>query len=216
MSAAHAQPIPQSGDGPRRRLLDGLRQAIREQGLQQTTISDIVRNARTSKRTFYECFTDKDACLVELADEWAAALREAVDVGVDRQAQWDTQIDAAVDAFIAAVAADPVLSVAISRELPALGGRSLELWERDVDFYAAFYMELSRGMMMRRAGVEPLSEERAVILVGGLSELIDRCLRTGQPLDAAGDAMKEAMKLMIGPRRRTADADAVSGAGVGP
>src|SRR5436309_3282404 len=74
MSATHVQPIPQSGDGPRQRLLDGLRQAIREQGLPQLTISDIVRNARTSKRTFYECFADKDACLVELAEEWAGAL----------------------------------------------------------------------------------------------------------------------------------------------
>jgi AcrR family transcriptional regulator len=202
MSATHVQPIPQSGDDPRQRLLEGLRQAIREQGLQQLTISDIVRNARTSKRTFYECFVDKDTCLVALAEEWAAALRQAVDDGVDRQAPWDTQIDAAVDAFISAVAADPVLAVAISRELPTLGGRSLELWESDVDFYSAFYMELSRGKTMRRAGVQPLSKERAVILVGGLAELIDRCLRTGQSLDTAGDAMKDVMKLIIGPRRR--------------
>ena len=54
--------------------------------------------------------------------------------------------------------------------------------------------------MMRREGVQPLSSEKSVILVGGLSELIDRCLRTGEPLEAAGDAMKEAMRLMIGPR----------------
>jgi AcrR family transcriptional regulator len=188
------------GPSPRQRLLDGLAQAIREKGLQLTKISDIVRNARTSKRTFYECFDAKEACLAALAEEWAATLRDAVDTGVDRKAAWDAQIDAAVDAFIAAVAQDPVLAVAISRELPMFGRLQSALWEKDIDLYAAFYMKLSRGRRMRDAGVRPLSSEKAIILVGGLSELIDRCLRTGGSLEAAGDEMKETMKLIIGPR----------------
>ncbi|MQY33870.1 hypothetical protein SRB17_18360 [Streptomyces sp. RB17] len=182
---------------PRQRLLDGLARAIRDKGVQNTKVSDIVRNARTSKRTFYECFTDKEACLAELADDWADSLRQAVVAAVDRTAPWDEQIDAAVDAFLAAIARDPVLSAAIPREFPALGGQYFALFEKDIEFYAAFYMELSRGPMMRRAGVQPLSWEKAIILVGGLSELTDRVLRTGGSLAAAGDAMKESMKLLV-------------------
>jgi len=200
----HALIEPSKGLGPgpppRQRLLDGLAQAIRDKGLNRAKISDIVRNARTSKRTFYECFADKEACLAALAEEWAATLREAVDAGVDRKAPWDEQIDAAVDAFIAAVAQDPVLAVAISRELPVFGRLRSALWEKDIDLYAAFYIKLSRRRRMRDAGVRPLSSEKAIILVGGLSELIDRCLRTGGSLEAAGDEMKQTMKLIIGPR----------------
>ncbi|RAG82430.1 TetR/AcrR family transcriptional regulator [Streptacidiphilus pinicola] len=195
---------PQSAASPaapmRRRLLDGLAQSIREKGLQQTQVSDIVRNARTSKRSFYECFASKEACLADLADDWAETLRRAVATEVDRTAPWDEQIDAAVDAFLAAVARDPALSMTIPRELVLLGGQYSEVWEKDTEFYCAFYMELSRGPMMASAGVEPLSWERAVILVGGLTELINRVLRAGGSLEGAGDAMKESMKRLIGPR----------------
>ena len=37
----------------RRRLLDGLAASISERGYRDTTVADIVRHARTSKRTFY-------------------------------------------------------------------------------------------------------------------------------------------------------------------
>ncbi|MEU5060146.1 MULTISPECIES: TetR/AcrR family transcriptional regulator [unclassified Streptomyces] len=198
-ASTRAEPSTASGTlkPPRQRLLDGLAQAIREKGVQNSKVSDIVRNARTSKRTFYECFADKETCLAELADEWADGLRQAVVTAVDRTAPWDEQIDMAVDSFLAAIARDPALSAAIPRELPALGGQYFALFEKDIEFYAAFYMELSRGPVMQRAGVRPLSWEKAVILVGGLSELTDRVLRTGGSLNAAGEAMKESMKLLV-------------------
>ncbi|WP_406864402.1 TetR/AcrR family transcriptional regulator [Streptomyces sp. HUAS MG47] len=183
---------------PRQRLLDGLAQAIREHGLQGAKVTDIVAHARTSKRTFYQLFADKEACLVELADSWAVELRQAVEASIDPEAPWDVQIDTAVDAFLAAVARDPALAVVVWRDMPALGGRAAELRERDLERYAAFYRELSRNPAMRRAGVRPLSWETAIILAGGLSELIDRCVRTGRPLEPAAEAMKEAVKLMLG------------------
>ena len=34
--------------------------------LRDTTVADIVRHARTSKRTFYEQFASKEDCLIEL------------------------------------------------------------------------------------------------------------------------------------------------------
>ena len=64
--------MPKAADPPaatpdradfRRRLLAGLEQSIQEVGLQQTQIGDIVRNARTSNRTFDQCFADKEALL---------------------------------------------------------------------------------------------------------------------------------------------------------
>ncbi|MFG2328040.1 TetR/AcrR family transcriptional regulator [Streptomyces sp. NPDC048604] len=192
--AASAEPLA----APRQRLLDGLARALREHGLQGTKVTDIVANARTSKRTFYQLFADKEACLVELADSWAAGLHRAVEAGVDREAPWDSQVDAAVGTFLTAVARDPELGVVVWRDMPALGGRAAELRERDLERYAAFYRELSQGPVMRRAGVRPLSWETAIILAGGLSELIDRCVRTGRPLEFAGEAMKEAVKLMFG------------------
>ena len=38
----------------RRRLLEGMAAAIRETGYRDATVADVVRHARTSRRTFYE------------------------------------------------------------------------------------------------------------------------------------------------------------------
>ena len=48
------------------RLLDGLAASISERGYRDTTVADIVRHARTSKRTFYGEFSSKEECFIEL------------------------------------------------------------------------------------------------------------------------------------------------------
>src|SRR5262249_49664221 len=50
----------------RLRLFDGLASSIGERGYRATTVADIVRHARTSKRTFYDQFASKEECFLEL------------------------------------------------------------------------------------------------------------------------------------------------------
>ena len=80
----------------RGRLLEGLAQSVREKGLQRTQIADVVRHAHTSRRTFYECFADKESAFVELIRESSIALRGLVGAAVDPGAPWEQQIDAAL------------------------------------------------------------------------------------------------------------------------
>ncbi len=48
------------------RLEAALAVSGREKGLAATTIADVARLAGTSKRTFYEHFTDKEECFLAL------------------------------------------------------------------------------------------------------------------------------------------------------
>ena len=70
------------------RLLDGLAASIAEHGYRTTTVADIVRHARTSKRTFYSQFPDKEQCFIELLrtdhEQLLATIRAAVDPEADR------------------------------------------------------------------------------------------------------------------------------------
>ena len=54
--------------------------ASAEKGYAATTIADIVRHARVSKRTFYEHFADKEDCLLagyqHVSDRMMNVLRE--------------------------------------------------------------------------------------------------------------------------------------------
>lgn len=184
----------------RRRLLDGLEQSIREVGLQQTQIGDIVRNARTSNRTFYECFPDKEACFAELIDEWSRETSVAVQAAVAPDAPWDRRIDQSVDAYIGILATKPELTVTVTRALPALGARGIELQEEDIDRYVGLLMETTRTQVMRDAGVTPLDAWTAAMLIGGVAEIIDRANREGKPLESVAPTIKRVIKLVIGPR----------------
>ena len=67
----------------RERLIQGLATSIRERGFRDTTIADVVRHARTSRRTFYVEFVSKEECYVALLDALNEALR--VQIAADRK-----------------------------------------------------------------------------------------------------------------------------------
>ena len=182
-----------------RRLLDGLAEAVREKGLRATQINDIVRHARVSKRTFYECFADKEACFAELIEEWMLGLYAVAEAALDPEAPWEQQVDATVDAFIAALDEDPAVAVTISRELPAMGARGAALQEDDVDRMARFLMDATRGPAMRRVGVEPVDRDTAIMLIAGISELLDRATRERRLNASLGQTIKTVIKRVIGP-----------------
>ena len=72
-----------NADPFRQRLLDGLAAATTERGYRASTVADIVRHARTSKRTFYDHFPSKEQCFLELlhadGERMAEKIRSAVD-----------------------------------------------------------------------------------------------------------------------------------------
>ena len=93
MSTSVAEHVPdataQAPDTFRRRLLDGLGASIEERGYRESTVADIVRHARTSKRTFYDQFSGKEQCFAELL----TANTEDLVRGVAQRLQADPRID---------------------------------------------------------------------------------------------------------------------------
>jgi AcrR family transcriptional regulator len=184
----------------RQRLLDGLALSIRDIGLQRTQITDIVRNARTSNRTFYECFPNKAACFIELIDQWAEEVHRAVVAAIEDDADWDTQVDQTVDAYLEIISEKPELTVTLTRELPSLGDRGVEQREEDIDRYVVLMMDTTRNESARRAGVEGVDRETAAMLIGGFAEILDRAIREGKPPSSVGATAKQVIKRAVGPR----------------
>lgn len=184
----------------RGRLLEGLAQSLREQGLQRTQIGDIVRYARTSRRTFYECFPDKESAFVELIRESSIAILALVDAAVDPEAPWDAQVDRAIDVYLSALTEDPALTATVSRELPTLGERGAALQHEGIDRFARLVVKITSGPAMHRAGVAPVAPDAAVMLIGGVAELIARATHEGKPLSEVGDTAKAILKAVIEPR----------------
>ncbi len=181
MSAPAAEQTAAAGQDFRRRLLDGLASSIEERGYRDTTVADIVRHARTSKRTFYDHFATKEQCFFDLLtannEELVGTLRNAVDPG----APWQEQVRQAVAAYVGTIEATPAITLSWIRELPALGAAARPLMRRSSGRIAEAIIELSAGPGFARAGLRPLSSTAAVILVGGLRELTAQTVEDGAP-----------------------------------
>ena len=181
MSApATAREVPTVGF--RRRLLDGLAASIEQRGYRETTVADIVRAARTSKRTFYDHFSTKEECFVELLSANNEDLVAAVRAAVDALAPWRDQVRQAVTGYVRTIDATPAITLSWIRELPALGEAARPMLRLGFERLSQMIIALSDGPGFRAAGVRPLSPAAAVILVGGLRELTAQTVEDGRPV----------------------------------
>lgn len=180
-----------------RRLLDALADAIEENGYKNTTVGEIVRRARTSRRTFYEHFTDKEACFVALLSERNGETIRWITSAVDPRAPWQTQIRQAVDAWIRRMEASPPVMLSWIREVPALGAQARHLQRENMESFVTMIQALCGTGEMRAAGVGPVSRQRAIMLLGGLRELVATTVEDGgRPSDLSAEAVDAAVALL--------------------
>lgn len=155
----------------RRRLLDGMEASINERGYRESTVADIVRHARTSKRTFYGEFASKEECFIELLAARNRDLVAGITAAVDPEADWQDQIRQAVNAWVADLESRPAITLSWIRELPALGRDVRALQRRGMAAFIEMFIEMSSSPGCRRAGIAPITHRMAVLLFGGLREL---------------------------------------------
>jgi AcrR family transcriptional regulator len=206
VSTAQAQvmgPEIESGAGPaefRRRLLEGMASAIRECGFRDSTVADVVRHARTSRRTFYEHFPSKQACFIALLQEDNAATVRRIAAAVDPGAPWDIQARQAIEAWIAGAQADLALTLSWIRDLPSLGSDARHLQREALETFVVLIQNLSDTSELRAAGVNPPSRQLAILLLGGLRELIATTVEDGGDIGDITDVAVQATQALLGPR----------------
>ncbi len=177
------------------RLLEGLAASIREKGLAQTQVTDIVRHAHASRRTFYKHFPDKESCFVELTNMLSIQLMEEVDRAIDRDAPPAVQVDQAIDTYIALLVDEPSLTATWAS--PGLGERVVIAQREGVERYAQLLVSVVAGDAERDPDVEPLSSARAYMVVSGVQEAIVHAVARGDDLrDLAGE-IKGFMKAVL-------------------
>ena len=168
--------------GHRERLIAAMAASIQEKGYRDTTVADVVRIARTSRRNFYEHFEDRDACFLALFDATNEAMMDEVAAAVHPDRPLDEQVDAAVDAYIDSVARKPALYASFVRELPGLGQAGADRGLATLERFAALLVTLveSGREIQPELAVRPLDTDTAIIIVGGLRELAVISLQRGR------------------------------------
>ena len=192
---------PTEADPFRQRLLDGLAASIAERGYRASTVADIVRHARTSKRTFYDHFPSKEQCFLELLHADVGNLGDDISGAVDPDAEWQTQIRQAVEAYVGHIESRPELTLSWIRELPSLDAAARPFQRRGLQLLTSLLVNLSDSAGFQNAGLPPLTKEKAVILVGGLRELTALAVEDGRPVREIVEPAVDASIALLGPRR---------------
>ncbi len=164
----------------RRRLLDGLADSITERGYRATTVADVVRHAKTSKRTFYDQFASKEEAFVELLRANNEDLVAHITAAVAPETPPPDQIDAAVGAYVEHIESRPAITLSWIREAPALGDLARPLNRLAMQQLTDMLVAISTSPGFRRAGLEPISRPLALILLGGLRELTALLVEEGE------------------------------------
>ncbi|TAM68743.1 TetR/AcrR family transcriptional regulator [Mycobacterium sp.] len=200
MTATDGAPDLAEVDPFRLRLLDGLAASIGERGYRASTVADIVRYARTSKRTFYGQFAGREECFLELLRTDIEKLGERIGASVDPEAEWHAQIRQAVEAYVGHIESRPAITLSWIRELPSLGAAARPVQRRGLQLLSNLLIDLSASPGFRRAELPPLTAPLAVILLGGLRELTALAVEDGKPVRGIVEPAVDASVALLGPR----------------
>ncbi len=162
-------------DNQRQRLLAGMAQALAEQGYARATVEDVIENAGTSRKTFYEFFADKEDCLLaayEAASQrlWEAGMEAGAGVG-----EWPARVHAAVAAALEFLAAEPFTARLFTLEARAAGAALAARQHADAERAAAL---LSVGREERSEAAE-LPEATEATLVDNVAAIIGAHILSG-------------------------------------
>jgi AcrR family transcriptional regulator len=185
--------------GHRERLIAAMAASIEEKGYRQTTVADVVRIARTSRRSFYEHFEDREACFLALFDATNDATMEQIAAAVRPERPPEEQVDQALGAYIDSVIAHPALYKSFVRELPALGQAGADRQLAVIERFAQLLVQLVESGRREQPDVlaRPLTMDTAIMIVGGLRELAVISLQRGRDVRDLGETAGTTIKAIL-------------------
>ncbi|MCW2958733.1 MAG: TetR/AcrR family transcriptional regulator [Solirubrobacterales bacterium] len=176
---------PAARQDPRERLLEGMAASVRVQGFRGTTLADVVREARVSRRTFYEHFTDPVDCYIALLEQVAARTMGDIAAAIMGGGTPEERLDRAVGGYLAALEAEPLLMRSFLRELHLTGERGRRLLETVNERAGQTIHHLVEEARVREPdlGVHPVDVATARMIASGVVQMALMAQDDGRPLD---------------------------------
>jgi AcrR family transcriptional regulator len=177
------------------RLLAGALGAIEEHGYARTTVAQITARSRVSRRTFYELFENREACLIALLEDVVATLRgELAAAGLGGLA-WRERVRSGLWVVLCFCDREPALARLLVDQSSHGGSRVLR---RREEVQASLATVLDEGRAEASGGREcsPLTGEGLVGAAEGIikARLLQR--QAGAPLTAL---LGELMSMIVLP-----------------
>jgi len=140
---------------PPERLLRALAAVVAEKGYPDTTVAEVVDRARTSQRTFYEHFKNKEDAIVAALDNGAAHMLAAALPAFRRAPDWSHAVHDTQEAMFRWGAEEPEYARMGGKEMYAAGKRALDQREMVTEGFEAL---LAPGYELK-PGTPPIAAE---------------------------------------------------------
>jgi AcrR family transcriptional regulator len=116
----------QDDSSPTDRVLRAMAAVVAERGYGETTVADVVERARTSQRTFYRSFRDREEAMTAALDSGSAQMIAAALPAFREAGDWPRSVRATLEAMLRFAAEEPEYGRLGAVGVYAAGGRALE------------------------------------------------------------------------------------------
>jgi AcrR family transcriptional regulator len=179
----------------RERLIAGLAAAVAEKGYAAVTLSDVVKQAKVSRRIFYANFESKEQCFLAAFEVVLGHLRELVAEATDGIRGWPEQVLAAGRAALGFLSSEPDLARLCLVESRGAGPAVTARFNQAAGELAPL---LRRGRAERPEGERPLPDSTEDSTIGSLVSLAYRKVAAGEAAQL-GDLLPDCAELVLLP-----------------
>jgi AcrR family transcriptional regulator len=172
----------------RRRIFEGLAEALAYHGYEDTKITDVVEMSGVSRATYYEHFRGKEACFDAAYEDGVERLAAVVEAAAQDGSEPSARLSAALGAGLEFLAAEPALAHLLLVEALAAARPARLEHERSLVRLA----EALRTQLADSLGDDIVSEETARLLAGGLASHL-----SGRVLAGEADRLPEDRELLL-------------------
>ena len=154
-------------------MLEAVVQAVAEKGYARVAVADVVERAGVSRKTFYEQFANKEECFLAAYDAGVDGLLTAIDQALaDLAPDWLAAARRAVEVYLDRMAANPPFARACLVEVLGAGAHALA--RRDVvqDRFAAQLASIHRRARADIPEIPAVGPHTFRAAVGATSELV--------------------------------------------
>jgi AcrR family transcriptional regulator len=192
-------PVPEGEGDHRTRLVVAMADVLTEKGYAAASVADVVRQARVSKRTFYEHFASRDECYLATYQTLSEILLTLIAQAAASDAPAEQRLAAATYAYLEALESRPALARTFFTEMQVAGPLALKAQRRVHDRFAEVLYVLIEQGRREHPDARPLSRAMALAVVGGVNELLMKRIDEGRPdqLRDLGDTVVELIRAIM-------------------
>jgi AcrR family transcriptional regulator len=188
------------------RIITALVDTVAERGYNATTVAHITKAASVSRRTFYEHFSDKEACFLAAYEMVADHVRNSMRAAADSFSEWPQQVRAALATMLRFFAAEPELARLCMLEPVAAGGEVAARYRATMQDFVT----ILKAGRPQHSGERPLPEATEETLVGGIVSLIVREISAGRTGELE-KLLPDLVELILAPYLGVEEAERLAG-----